>query len=146
MSTAETSAIPVPHRLDAIETVLQTITGTLDKLGGVVSALIPAAAPVVATVDAVGHVAEEIIDRVQGDVPTLPNAAALAAGQISKSTGNASLDARLSQIELLLDAAVPVLRYLAPQFGMEFAPATAAPMTAAVSVQGETVNAIGNDA
>lgn len=142
-ATAST-AVPLPARLDKIEGVLQVVTGTLDKLGGVISALIPTAAPIVAGVDAVGHIAEGAIDAFEGKTTT--DAAALAAGSIAKSTGNPTTDARLSEIEVLLTAAVPVLQYLAQQFGLEFAPATAAPMTAAVAVQGDAINGLANSA
>lgn len=130
-TVAASSSVPVPHRLDAIERVLEGITGTLDKIGPILSAFIPAAAPFVAGVDAVGHVAEGVITTLEGGNSV--DAAALAASQLTKSTGNASLDARLVAIEEIINAAIPLLKYVAGEFGMEFAPATPAPMAASVN-------------
>lgn len=127
MSQTETGALPVPHRLSAIESTLAVITGTLDKLGPILSALIPASAPFVAGVDAVGHVAEEVIETLDGSGTV--DAASLAAHGLTKSTGNVAMDTRLMQIETVLVAAVPVLKYIASEFGLSFDVPTAAPMT-----------------
>lgn len=129
MNQTETGTVPVPHRLDKIESALELVTGTLDRFGALISGLIPAAAPVVAGVDAVGHVAEGVINTIEGT--TSADAAALAAGQISVSTGNPALDARLIQIESILSAAVPLLRFVAKEFGESFDVPTAAPMAVA---------------
>lgn len=123
----DNTALPVPARLAQVESVLQTITGTLDRFGSVLASLIPATAPVVAGVDAVGHVAEEVLDAFERGATV--DAAALAAGSITKSTGNPTLDARLAEIETLLVAAIPVIKYLANEFGLTFDAPTAAPMT-----------------
>jgi hypothetical protein len=132
MSDAENS-IPVPERLSKIESILEKVTGFLDTAAPFLAA-IPGAGPVVSVVDGVGHVAEEVFKVAEGNAPEV-DSAALAAGQISKSTGNPTLDARIASIEALLFAAIPVVKMVAKQFGHD-TPELAVPEVPAISAQG----------
>lgn len=128
MNQTDTETVPLPHRLSALESALEKVTGVLDRFAPIIDSLVPVAAPVVNGVDAVAHVAEGAIQAFEGFAGT--DAAALAAGQLAKSTGNASLDARLVQIEGVIAAAVPLLAYVAKEFGLDFTPTAPAPMVA----------------
>lgn len=138
--TENTAGVPIPHRLDRLEAMLETVTGTIDKLGPILAAFIPAARPVVAVASAVGHIADEVIDTIQGENVGV-DAAALAVHGITKSTGDATLDARLATIEAVIMEAVPLLRFLAKEFGMDFIGAMPEPV-AAIQLQGATINAV----
>ena len=113
----ENNDIPVPSRLSKIESVLEKVVGFMDTAAPFLAA-IPGAGQVVTVADGVGHVDEEVLHVVDGEhnAPEV-DAAALAAGNISKSTGNPVLDARIASIEALLFAAIPVVKMIAKQFG-----------------------------
>lgn len=115
MENAE-NEVPVPTRLSRLESMLESILGALNTAAPIAS-LIPGAAPVIAGVEAVGTVAVELMRDVDGSGTV--DAAALAAGNISKSTGDASLDARLAEIESLVHAALPILKTIAKHFGVD---------------------------
>lgn len=108
------TTIPVPDRLGKIESVLEKVLGFMDAAAPVLG-MVPGAAPVIAGVEAVGHVADELMHAADGSGAV--DSAALAAGQISRSTGDSALDARLAAIEALLYAAIPVVKLVAKQFG-----------------------------
>lgn len=115
--------IPLPQRMGNLESMLHSVVNTLDALKPLFGSL-PVVGTALTTADAVGHVVERVVDLAQGD------AAGLAASNISASTGDTALDARLMQIETFILAAAPLLKVIAHHFGYD-APAAyvvAAPM------------------
>lgn len=110
--------ISVPNRLMALERGIEKILAMLE-LGSPVLDLIPGVAPVIAGVEAVGHIADDVLRQIDNDPLNNVDTAALAANQISKSTGNEVVDMRLAAVEAMLNAALPVLKMVVKHFGVD---------------------------
>lgn len=128
MSDAENAQdIPVPTRLSNVENVLEKILSMLGAASPVAS-LIPGAGPIIAAVEGVGTAVDEVLHEFDpANNATGVDAAALAAGQITKSTGDPALDMRLAEIEMLLHAAIPVVKTIAKHFGIDLSALEIAP-------------------
>lgn len=122
--------IPLPQRMGNLEAMLHSVVNTLDVLKPFLAG-IPVVGTAVVAADAVGHVVEAVVDIAQGENTT--DAAALAAGNISVSTGDTSLDARLMQIETFIAAAAPLLKAIAHHFGFDAPAPFVAPAPMALS-------------
>lgn len=123
----DNSEIPLPQRMGNLESMLHSVVSTLDALKPFLSSL-PVVGTAVTVADSVGHAVGGLVDIAQGQ--TGADAAALAAGTLSISTGDPVLDGRLAQIEMYIAAAAPLLKVIAHHFGFD-APAAfvvAAPM------------------
>jgi len=128
-SSNTTSDIPLPQRLSRIENMFETIMGYI-KTAAPVLDIIPAAAPIVNTTLAAGGLVEKVIDEFNGTADTT-DAAALAAGSIATSTGDAKLDARLATIESYIEQIGPIVLAIAKEFGFD---APSAPVSTASQV------------
>jgi hypothetical protein len=124
----ENKDIPLPSRMNALESAMQSIMGTLDTMKTFLSG-VPVLGTVIVDADAAAHIVNAVVNIAEGKETT--DTAALAAGAIAISTGNPGLDSRLMEIESFISAAGPLLAIVAHHFGLDApAPVTvAAPMS-----------------
>lgn len=115
--------IPLPTRMSKLESMLESVVGTLDTFKTLLSG-VPVVGNVIAQADNVGHAVIGVVDLIEAK--TTPDAASLAAGSIAISTGNPTIDARLLEIETFIASAAPLLAVIARHFGLD-APAASTP-------------------
>jgi hypothetical protein len=115
----ESVDLPIPQRISALEKTIESFLGKFTHIldmAAPVAAFVPGVGAVVTEVDAAAHFAEKLLDVVDGGTV---DAAALAAGQISTSTGDSVLDSRLAKIESMLAMVWPVVAAIGKEFGFE---------------------------
>lgn len=120
MSTTNVGATVAPSELNILVAKLQNVLKEIQSAQAFVAPVetfFPASAPILSGIEAGAGVASHIIDAIEGNATT--DSASLAAGAISSSTGNATLDARLAALELFIEQIAPIMQKLAQHFGFQ---------------------------
>jgi hypothetical protein len=110
-----TNDLPIPARLTTIEAMVNKLVGTLDSLMPVLQ-MIPGLGTAAKIADGVGHTVEQLENIA---TPGAVDSASLAAASVASSTGDATLDARLAQIESLFGMLWPVVTAIAKDLGYD---------------------------